>query len=79
MSAHDADYLSTSLFFLFVDYSVHNGVFGGHIQVFYTLTAILFIICIVIAITTFKEVPLQISEHMQIDFDIASVSVSLYL
>ncbi|XKL66956.1 hypothetical protein PGB90_010376 [Kerria lacca] len=57
-----------------VDYSVHNGVFGGHIQVFYTLTAILFIICIVIAITTFKEVPLQISEHMQIDFDIASES-----
>lgn len=39
-----------------------GSLFNGHIQAFYTMTAVLFTICILITITTFREVPLPVVE-----------------
>lgn len=39
-----------------------GSLFDGHVQAFYTITAVLFTICMLITITTFREVPLPVVE-----------------
>lgn len=52
--------------------------FNGHIQAFYTMTAILCSICILITITTFKEVPLPVLELMDMCPDLVVRYVHSY-
>lgn len=41
---------------------------GGHVNTVFTLTTILFTICVMLSITTFREVPLKMLNKVELQY-----------
>lgn len=53
---------------------------GGHINTVFSLTTIMFTVCVILSITTFQEVPLKMLNKVEMQYrDVSCFKINKYL